>query len=153
MIAANAVDGDRTQASSMSTIQESSPWFMVDLVTTRQVVSVCLDNRAGEYEKMQGAQIHMGNSTTLAEKPRCIWGLVGGMQEYDMPCAATGRYVFIMIPGAAKVLNLPEVEIYGWMSDVTICKCNTAYAGPNGGACTQCGAGQYKNTFGTNECT
>jgi hypothetical protein len=35
----------------------------------------------------------------------------------------------------------------------TSCKCNAGFSGPDGGSCTACGAGKYKDTIGSTLCT
>jgi alpha-tubulin suppressor-like RCC1 family protein len=37
-------------------------------------------------------------------------------------------------------------------TDISDCKCNMGFTGPDGGSCTICGSGKYKDTIGSSDC-
>ena len=37
--------------------------------------------------------------------------------------------------------------------DITDCKCNMGFTGPDGGSCTKCGSGKYKDRIGASDCS
>ncbi|XP_073714859.1 uncharacterized protein [Misgurnus anguillicaudatus] len=98
-------------------LSESDPWWRVDLGYTYRVDSVVISNRLDCCsDQINGAEIHIGNSldNNGNNNPLCavISGIPAG-QSYIYSCGGmVGRYVNVFLPGAGKILNLCEVEVY-----------------------------------------
>ncbi|XP_069568013.1 fucolectin-4 [Brachyistius frenatus] len=120
-IAYNAIDGNRNskweQASCTHTTNEVGPWWRLDLRKTHKVFTVKIVNRDEASDRLNGAEIHIGDSleTSGNTNPRCAVitrisaGAVGKYQCNGMD----GRYVNIVIPDREEFLTLCEVEVYG----------------------------------------
>uniref|UniRef100_A0A7N8XH55 Fucolectin-7-like n=1 Tax=Mastacembelus armatus TaxID=205130 RepID=A0A7N8XH55_9TELE len=120
-IAYNAIDGNRNSkwehASCSHTKNDHIPWWRLDLRKTHKVFSITITNRDVAAERLNGAEIRIGDSLTNNgnDNPRCavITSIPGGdTVQYDCN-GMDGRYVNIVIPGRAEYLTLCEVEVYG----------------------------------------
>lgn len=124
-LASNAIDGNRGskwEAGSCShTSNDINPWWRLDLRKTHRVFSVKVANTDANPERLDGAEIHIGDS--LEENgnsnPRCavISSIPeGGVAEFQ--CGGMdGRYVNIVLPEREDFLSLCEVEVYGSVLD------------------------------------
>ncbi|XP_039455963.1 uncharacterized protein LOC116329993 [Oreochromis aureus] len=119
-IAGKAVDGNRDasfqRGSCTLTNAESNPWWRVDLVNVYTIGTVMITNRDEFENRLDGAEIWIGNSTTISDSKsiRCavVSHIPRGQASY-FPCnSVKGRYVTVFLPGSAKVLSLCEVEVY-----------------------------------------
>uniref|UniRef100_A0A668U7M9 Fucolectin tachylectin-4 pentraxin-1 domain-containing protein n=1 Tax=Oreochromis aureus TaxID=47969 RepID=A0A668U7M9_OREAU len=104
--AGRAVDGNRDasyqRGSCTLTNGQSNPWWRVDLVNVYTIGAVMITNRDEMENRLDGAEIWIGNSTTISDS-----------KTFYFPCnSVKGRYVTVFLPGSAKALNLCEVEVY-----------------------------------------
>ncbi|XP_027868790.1 fucolectin-3-like [Xiphophorus couchianus] len=120
-LAYNAIDGNRhnewNQASCSHTKSDLSPWWRLDMLKTRKVFSVKVVNRDSLQERLNGAEIRIGDSleNNGNNNPRCaVITVSSGKNLYEFNCnEMDGRYVNIVIPGRNEFLTLCEVEVYG----------------------------------------
>ena len=116
----------------------------------------CVACEPGKFKPLIGVQA----CTTCAENQssiaaQLICSCVPGFTGPDGgPCAqcARGRYKDWLGPQACTTCpvdsSTPDIQ-----STLLInCTCNTGYTGPNGGPCTACVGGKYKNVTGTSLC-
>ncbi|XP_073342165.1 fucolectin-1-like [Pagrus major] len=119
--AIHAIDGNRAsdwaQASCIHTGNDFNPWWRVDLGKTHKVFSVNVTSYRESYQRLNGAEIRIGDSlqNNGNNNPRCavISGLTGGFTGNFECNGMDGRYVNIVIPGRTDYLLLCEVEVYG----------------------------------------
>uniref|UniRef100_A0A8C1YQL9 Fucolectin tachylectin-4 pentraxin-1 domain-containing protein n=1 Tax=Cyprinus carpio TaxID=7962 RepID=A0A8C1YQL9_CYPCA len=109
--AEKAIDGNRglqqLYTGCSSTLNETNPWWRLDLRDVYRVSEVVITNRKDCCaEQINGTEIRIGNSLENN-------GTNNPMTETDM----TGRYVIIHIPGDWKILTLCEVEVYGYLAE------------------------------------
>ncbi|XP_026226611.1 fucolectin-4-like [Anabas testudineus] len=117
----NAIDGNRAsnwdKASCTYTNNDFSPWWRLDLRKTHKVFSVNITNRDVLSERLNGAEIRIGDSldNNGNNNPRCavISSIPAGLTQSFQCNGMDGRYVNIVIPGRAEYLTLCEVEVYG----------------------------------------
>ncbi|XP_032413484.1 fucolectin-3-like [Xiphophorus hellerii] len=115
------IDGNRrniwTQASCSHTNSDLSPWWRLDMLKTRKVFSVKVVNRDSFQERLNGADIRIGDSleNNGNNNPRCaVITVSSGKNLYEFNCnGMDGRYVNIVIPDRNEYLTLCEVEVYG----------------------------------------
>uniref|UniRef100_A0A8C6TR27 Si:ch211-215k15.4 n=1 Tax=Neogobius melanostomus TaxID=47308 RepID=A0A8C6TR27_9GOBI len=118
-----AIDGNRASSYHMCphTEHDFSPWLRLDLGKTRRVFSVKVTNRVPNYERLNGAEIRIGDSLDNEgnSNPRCavIQSIPGGSTEGFNCNGMDGRYVNIVIPGRVEYLHVCEVEVYGSVLD------------------------------------
>ncbi|XP_029927576.1 fucolectin-1-like [Myripristis murdjan] len=121
----NAIDGNRDtsyERGACSITQYSfSPWWRLDLLKTYKVVSVSITNRDYVPERINGAEIRIGNSldNNGNNNPRCavVSHIAAGVTENFQCNGMEGRYINIVIPGRKEYLTLCEVEVYGHSLD------------------------------------
>ncbi|XP_029927572.1 fucolectin-1-like [Myripristis murdjan] len=121
----NAIDGNRAsnwnEGSCSHTQYNFSPWWRLDLLKTYKVDSVSITNRDLVPERINGAEIRIGNSldNNGNNNPRCavVSHIVGGGTETFQCNGMVGRYVNIVVPGRKEYLTLCEVEVYGHSLD------------------------------------
>ncbi|KAG7216432.1 hypothetical protein INR49_001918 [Caranx melampygus] len=122
----NAIDGNRASkwedASCSHTDEIDSPWWRLDLRKTHKVFSVKIVNRDFKPERLEGAEIRIGNSLDNDgnSNPRCAvispYIPAGAVAEFQCD-GMDGRYVNVVIPGRREYLVLCEVEVYGSVLD------------------------------------
>ncbi|TNN34894.1 Fucolectin [Liparis tanakae] len=118
--ASNAIDGNPNAGwhggSCSHTYQDINPWWRLDLRVTHKVFSVKITNREGVPERLNGAEIRIGDSMENYgnDNPRCavIDSIPsGGVKEFQ--CGGMdGRFVNVVIP-RQEYLTLCELEVYG----------------------------------------
>ncbi|KAM4736538.1 LOW QUALITY PROTEIN: fucolectin-5-like [Anableps anableps] len=116
----NAIDENRdnqlTKASCSHTSNDFSPWWRLDMCKTRKVFSIKIVNRDSAEERLNGAEICIGDSldNNGNNNPRCaVITVSSGKSLYEFDCnGMEGRYN-IVIPGRSEFLTLCEVEVYG----------------------------------------
>ncbi|XP_028436274.1 fucolectin-1-like [Perca flavescens] len=119
LIAYNAIDGNRDSVrnSCSCTDNDFNPWWRLDLGKTHKVFSVKITNRDSYSNRLNGAEIRIGDSLEKNgnNNPRCtvISSIPGGSTETFQCNGMDGRYVNIVIPGRSEYLTLCEVEVYG----------------------------------------
>ncbi|XP_073702911.1 uncharacterized protein [Garra rufa] len=122
-LASNAIDGNRDpyyeHGSCTATEWQDNPWWRLDLLDEYVVTSITITNRKEVPERLDGAEIHIGNSllsngnsNPLAGKISSIPG--GRSQTFDWEKGISGRYINVVIPGSNRLLTLCEVEVYGY---------------------------------------
>ncbi|RXN31106.1 hypothetical protein ROHU_004832 [Labeo rohita] len=101
-----------------STLNESNPWWRLDLRDVYKISKVVVTNRNDCCaEQINGAEIHIGNSleNNGSDNPICaVIPVIPAGESYNYSCGGMeGRYVNLIIPGDIKILTLCEVEVYG----------------------------------------
>ncbi|XP_026122310.1 uncharacterized protein LOC113105454 [Carassius auratus] len=104
-------------SSCSSTNIQTNPWWRVDLSSVHRVNRVIITNRLdNSTERINGAQIHIGNSleNNGNSNPICavISSIPAGVSSTYTCNDMEGRYVNLFIPGDSKCLTLCEVEVY-----------------------------------------
>uniref|UniRef100_A0A8C2WE83 Si:ch211-215k15.4 n=1 Tax=Cyclopterus lumpus TaxID=8103 RepID=A0A8C2WE83_CYCLU len=109
----NAIDGNRESnylaGSCTHTVEQSNPWWRVDLLQTYTVTSVIVTNRGDCCDdRLDGAEVHIGNSLqdNGAANPVSL--------KLTFTRRVEGRHVTVVLPGLNRVLTLCEVEVYGY---------------------------------------
>ncbi|XP_068179810.1 uncharacterized protein [Antennarius striatus] len=121
----NAIDGNPNSrwkdGSCSHTNNDISPWWRLDLRKTHKVFSVNVTNVDVNPERLQGAEIRIGDSleNNGNDNPRC--GVItniaaGGVSEFQCN-GMDGRYVNVVIPDREEFLTLCEVEVFGSVLD------------------------------------
>ncbi|XP_034001628.1 pentraxin fusion protein-like [Trematomus bernacchii] len=120
-----AIDGNRDSMSSSTadgscsvTDTDFNPWWRLTLPKTHKVFSVKITNRNEYHERLNGAEIRIGDSLVNngADNPRfaVITRIPAGETvEFQVSNGMDGRYVYIGIPGREEFLTLCEVEVFG----------------------------------------
>ncbi|XP_029361247.1 uncharacterized protein LOC115045607 [Echeneis naucrates] len=124
-MAYNAIDGNRNpkwlEASCSQTDYTYHPWWRVDLRRTHKVFSVKVVNRDLFPQRLNGAEIRIGDSldNNGNNNPRCaVITNIPSSAVVEYQChGMDGRYVNVLIPGRADYLTLCEVEVYGSVLD------------------------------------
>ncbi|KAL3059702.1 hypothetical protein OYC64_014324 [Pagothenia borchgrevinki] len=118
----NAIDGGRAskwaEGSCSCTPKELNPWWRLTLLKTHKVFSVKITNRYEYPDRLNGAEIRIGDSLVNngADNPRfaVITNIPAGeTAQFQVPSGMDGRYVYIGIPGRKEFLTLCEVEVFG----------------------------------------
>ncbi|XP_033997451.1 fucolectin-4-like [Trematomus bernacchii] len=117
-----AIDGNRSpwwnDGSCSHTNNDMNPWWRLALPKTHKVFSVKITNRNECAERLNGAEIRIGDSleNNGADNPRfaVITSIPAGQTaEFKVPNGMDGRYVYIGITGRQEYLTLCEVEVFG----------------------------------------
>ncbi|XP_067301221.1 uncharacterized protein [Pseudorasbora parva] len=100
-----------------STNNQTNPWWRLDLRDTYRVSRVVVTNRNWAPERINGAEIRVGNSleNNGNNNPVCaVISRIPARVSATYTCNdMEGRYVNLIIPGDSRVLSLCEVEVYG----------------------------------------
>ncbi|XP_051755487.1 fucolectin-1-like [Ctenopharyngodon idella] len=101
-----------------STLNETNPWWRLDLRDIYRVSEVVVTNRNDCCpERINGAEIRIGNSLENNGNNNPICAVIPAIpagESYNYSCdGMEGRYVNLIIPGDMKILTLCEVEVYG----------------------------------------
>ncbi|XP_048039513.1 uncharacterized protein LOC125264316 isoform X2 [Megalobrama amblycephala] len=124
--AEKAIDSNRglqqLSTSCSSTLNETNPWWRLDLRDVYRVREVVVTNRKHCCaEQINGAEIHIGNSleNNGTNNPICaVIPAIPAGESYNYTCnEMEGRYVNVYIPGDQKVLSLCEVGVYGYLAE------------------------------------
>ncbi|XP_062395743.1 uncharacterized protein LOC134083435 [Sardina pilchardus] len=120
----NAIDGNRDphfyHGSCTHTEAQTNPWWRVDLLNPYVITSVTITNRGDGYsERLNGAEIRIGNSLLDNGNSNPVAGVIpsipgGRSLSFTWDNGVQGRYLNVLLPGDNKVLNLCEVEVYGY---------------------------------------
>uniref|UniRef100_A0A8C9Y0C2 Si:ch211-215k15.4 n=1 Tax=Sander lucioperca TaxID=283035 RepID=A0A8C9Y0C2_SANLU len=117
----NAIDGNNgsrwDDGSCTHTNNNIDPWWRLDLRKTHKVFSVKITNRDEDAERLNGAEIRIGDSLANFGNSNTRCAVItsipaGGVGEFKCN-GMDGRYVNIVIPGREEFLSLCEVEVYG----------------------------------------
>ncbi|XP_055782156.1 uncharacterized protein LOC129857689 isoform X3 [Salvelinus fontinalis] len=97
------------------TLGETNPWWRVDLLETYQVTSVTITNRDTLAERINGAEIRIGNSLENDgnSNHRCalISSIPAGGSTTFQCHGMQGQYVNVFLRGYMQYLTLCEVEV------------------------------------------
>ncbi|XP_044065515.1 fucolectin-like isoform X2 [Siniperca chuatsi] len=120
----NAIDGNRdsffNSGSCTHSVEQTNPWWRVDLLESYIVTSVTITNRADCCaERLNGVQIHIGNSLQDNGAANPVVGEIsqipaGNSFTLTFTNRVEGRYVIVRLPGLKRILTLCEVEVYGY---------------------------------------
>lgn len=121
--AGNAIDGNRESnydlGSCSHTDEQANPWWRVDLLDHYIITSVIVTNRNIGPERIDGANIHIGNSLQDNGLANQVVGVIhhipaGGSLKISFTQFVEGRYVIVALSGSSRILTLCEVEVYGY---------------------------------------
>ncbi|KAM8868908.1 uncharacterized protein AB9W97_016516 [Spinachia spinachia] len=116
----NAIDGNPgskwEDGSCTHTQNNVHPWWRLDLRKSHKVFSVKITNREEESERLDGAEIRIGDSLANFGNDNARCAVIssippGGVSEFQCN-GMDGRYVTVVIP-REEFLSLCEVEVYG----------------------------------------
>uniref|UniRef100_A0A672NLP6 Fucolectin tachylectin-4 pentraxin-1 domain-containing protein n=1 Tax=Sinocyclocheilus grahami TaxID=75366 RepID=A0A672NLP6_SINGR len=101
-----------------STLNETNPWWRLDLRHIYRVSKVVITNRKDCCaERINGAEIRIGNSleNNGTNNPICaVIPAIPAGESYSYSCdGMEGRYMNLIVPGHMKILTLCEVKVYG----------------------------------------
>ncbi|XP_042584820.1 uncharacterized protein LOC109074236 [Cyprinus carpio] len=122
MFAEKAIDGNRglqqLDTGCSSTLNQTNPWWRVDLAHIYKVSRVVVTNRNDCCtEQINGAEIRIGNSLENNGNNNPICAIIPAIpagESFSYSCGGMeGRYVNLIIPGDMKTLTLCEVEVFG----------------------------------------
>uniref|UniRef100_A0A8C1JQ74 Fucolectin tachylectin-4 pentraxin-1 domain-containing protein n=1 Tax=Cyprinus carpio TaxID=7962 RepID=A0A8C1JQ74_CYPCA len=122
MFAEKAIDGNRglqqLDTGCSSTLNQTNPWWRVDLAHIYKVSRVVVTNRNDCCtEQINGAEIRIGNSLENNGNNNPICAIIPAIpagEFFSYSCGGMeGRYVNLIIPGDMKILTLCEVEVFG----------------------------------------
>ena len=89
------------------TLEESDPWWQVELPTNVSIKMVRVSNAEGYSGRRFWKFNIFVDNYMCAEDVRPDWG-----ETLDVPCNATGRFVKIVIPGDKQLLNFCDFQLY-----------------------------------------
>ncbi|XP_067026815.1 uncharacterized protein [Acropora muricata] len=114
-----AVDGGRRTNYKMCTHTTGGPnqWWRVDLGRVEDVAEVHILNRDSYADRLNGAEIKVGDSSANGGASNHLCAANNGLGASKVGTffckpTASGRFVYIRIPGNNKVVTLCEVEVY-----------------------------------------
>ncbi|RXN14163.1 hypothetical protein ROHU_009164 [Labeo rohita] len=115
--AEKAIDSNRglqKNTSCSSTLNETNPWWRLDLRDVYKIRKVVVTNRNDCCpEQINGAEIRIGNSleNNGNDNPICaVIPAISAGESYNYSCGGMeGRYVNLIIPGDMKILTLCPV--------------------------------------------
>ncbi|XP_042345201.1 fucolectin-4-like [Plectropomus leopardus] len=120
----SAIDGNRDSnfsgGSCTRTIEQTNPWWRVDLLESYIVTSIIITNRGDCCaERLDGAEVHIGNSLEDNGAKNPVAGVIGHIPvgrslKMTFTRLVEGRYVTVVLPGLKRVLTLCEVEVFGY---------------------------------------
>ncbi|CAB1317890.1 unnamed protein product [Coregonus sp. 'balchen'] len=119
--ASNAIDGSKNPNADLGscthTELEANPWWSVNLLDVYKVTAVVITNRNSNPERLNGAEIRIGNSLENNGNNNSICTVISnitaGNNETFQCKEMEGHYVNVIIHGTGKILTLCEVEVYG----------------------------------------
>ncbi|XP_061463143.1 fucolectin-like isoform X2 [Rhineura floridana] len=136
--ASKAVDGNCSgewfkDGSCTHTGWDMEPWWYVDLGGQYAISAVVVKNREDCCgERLQGAQVHVGDSVADHGKSSPLCGTITNTSLGSITMLSCnwlkGRYVSINIPGREEYLHVCEVEVYGAKAEDQ-CQQSTVQAG------------------------
>ncbi|KAG9259549.1 hypothetical protein AMEX_G27861 [Astyanax mexicanus] len=119
----NAIDGNTDSnydhGSCTATEWQENPWWRLDLLDEYTITSITITNRGNLSERLNGAEIHIGNSLVNNGNNNQQAGVIstipaGKSETYTFDSGISGRYINVFIPGKNRLLTLCEVEVYGY---------------------------------------
>uniref|UniRef100_A0A672HW35 Si:ch211-215k15.4 n=1 Tax=Salarias fasciatus TaxID=181472 RepID=A0A672HW35_SALFA len=119
----NAIDGNRNAAWVAGSCSHSNtatnPWWRVDLLESYIVTSISITNLDVLAERLDGAEIHIGNSLQENGAANPVVAAIthipaGRTLKITFTKHVEGRYVTVVLPGQGRVLVFCELEVYGF---------------------------------------
>ncbi|XP_078506115.1 fucolectin-4-like [Lissotriton helveticus] len=118
--AINAVDGNpdpnASHGSCSHTDYEYGPWWRLDLLKPLKIYAIYITNRDSFAERLNGADILVGNSLTNYgnNNERCghVSSIAAGTTQAFHCYGLVGRYVNVVIRGRKECLTLCEVQVF-----------------------------------------
>jgi len=153
-----AVDGIKAtfsvnvMAQFFHTTHIANSWWRVDFGVSRRIQRVQIQNRqdGGTLHRLSGAQIIVGDSTTVSGNLQCGTDLRGNLYDHVVTCDRVGRYLYIFQPRVANI-HVSELEAFG------PCACPAGQYSPsvNNGPCLHCPTGltSLEGASSINNCT
>ena len=108
-----AIDGDLSNlyATFHTQCNQANQWWSIDLGQHVSIESVKIYNRLDvDLHRISGSEIRVGDSDDFDQNPACQTNLTGSA-VVDVPCLASGRYLFVVQPRADTCLHFAEIEI------------------------------------------
>ncbi|XP_074611760.1 receptor-type tyrosine-protein phosphatase S-like isoform X5 [Acropora palmata] len=154
------VDGGRDTNYKMCTHTTGgpNPWWRVDLGRVEDVAEVHILNRNSFITRLNGAEIRVGNSTADggARNHLCATNTgLGASKVGTFFCkpTASGRYVYIRIPGNGKVVTVCEVEVYSsYLHNLALNQPATQVSTGHGGVASRAVDGNNSTDWFSNSC-
>uniref|UniRef100_H3ALS4 Fucolectin tachylectin-4 pentraxin-1 domain-containing protein n=1 Tax=Latimeria chalumnae TaxID=7897 RepID=H3ALS4_LATCH len=117
-IAKHAIDGNKNgnhrKLSCSHTRADKSPWWRLDLQTTRTIMTVVITNRADCCSnRLRNVEVRVGNSLQNEGRDNYNINCYKGATVRFCCYGASGRYVTVFIPNRREFLTLCEVEVFG----------------------------------------
>ena len=99
---------------------EADPWLSVQVADGSIITSVKVTNRGDCCDRLSPYEVWVGSAAgaTSGGAQRC-----GGTRQEDYGLGETfpiacegyrGGYVTVLLPGGSRILNLAEVEVFGY---------------------------------------
>ncbi|XP_074611775.1 uncharacterized protein LOC141866211 isoform X2 [Acropora palmata] len=156
----NGVDGGRDTNYQMCTLTTGgpNPWWRVDLGRVEDVAEVHILNRNSFETRLNGAEIRVGNSIADggARNHLCATNTgLGASKVGTFFCkpTASGRYVYIRIPGNNKVVTVCEVEVYSsYLHNLALNQPATQVSTGHGGVASRAVDGNNSTDWFSNSC-
>ena len=124
------------------TTNVANSWWRVDFGVSRRIQRVQIQNRqdSNTFSRIVGAQIMIGDFTTVSLNLQCGSALSGSSANYVTTCDQAGRYLYVFMP-RVSMLHFSEHEAFG------PCACPAGNYGPSvgSGPCVACPANTYKS--------
>ena len=124
--ARNAVDGSLASGKGHCAIakkQRTSPWLIIDLGTKHYIHHVQIKNRKYSFSsRSQPFDVRVGDSSKNGgvSNDYCVKqgsiATVDTLKRFDCPKKLFGRYVSFHTPAGTSLLELCELEAYGYPS-------------------------------------
>lgn len=117
----NANDGDLSTVHDggrcTQTLEETSPWWAVDLLQPYEVAVVTVTARGCcGHEPLQDIEVRVGDSFRYQQNRLCAWlpGVIEEGSTQELKCARPmmGRYVMVQMVGVSGSMSLCEVQVY-----------------------------------------
>jgi len=162
-------DGDANTfahtANNHHTTAATPNFYVVDFQQRRSPSSVAV-SVTHIPSRMGGASLRLGDSAVWSQNTVCA--TLTGVASQTVTCSLTGRYMFLVgLVAGSTPFAVSELQVFinpecatcpvgstanAGSTSATACKCMAGRSGPNGGPCTMCDAGTYKDTIGTSTC-
>ncbi|XP_070537127.1 uncharacterized protein [Ptychodera flava] len=116
-VASLAVDGDVTGdfsgGSCTHTVEQTDPWWQVDLAGFYDVDTIVITNRNENADRLAGAKVFVSPYTN-GPYELCGIATSGRIITIDCPAVNVAKFLTIKLEGNDLVLSLCEVQIFGY---------------------------------------
>ena len=94
---------------------QTNPWLRVDLGISAEVRTVRIYNRDDCcWDRLGNHKIFVGDTGNSNTDKLCFSGYSQKPGPVNEACSGVGRYVSIVLPGNGRLINLHEVEVWGF---------------------------------------